>query len=105
MPVERLDGPKALAMLRECLRDGSVKQSWHFKQQLANETIIFTDVEFVLKSGAICDAPEQEIKSGEWKYRVEGPCADRQWIAVIFCFKRIDEALLITVFSVDKFRR
>jgi|ERR1051325_259449 uncharacterized DUF497 family protein len=100
MPVDRLDRAAAQTLLRKCLAAGQVKTSWHFRQELAKETITFADVEFVLRSGNIYGAPEQEAKTGEWKYKVEGLCADRQNIAVVFCFKQVDRVLLITVFSV-----
>lgn len=100
-----MNPPEAKQLLRACLEVGTVKPTWHFRQELQNETILFTDVEFVLRSGAIFDPPEEDLKTGEWKYRIEGSCADRQWIAVVFCFKKVDEVWLITVFSVDQLRR
>ena len=75
MPVDAMTPSKALELLRRCLEEGSVQQSWHFKQELAKETITIADAEFVLRSGAIYDRPEQEVTTGEWKYKVEGPCA------------------------------
>ncbi len=41
-------------------------------------------------------APEQDIKTGQWKYRIEGRAADRDHVAVVFTF-RDDMAVFITV--------
>lgn len=105
MPVDCMDASKALESLRSCLEEGRVKPSWHFGQEIAKESVTFADIEFVLRSGNIYTSPEQDPKSGEWKYKVEGLCVDRQWIAVVFCFKRVDLALLITIFSVKELGR
>ena len=54
----------------------------------------------VLKFGNIYSPPEQNLKTGEWKYRVEGYEPDGKWIVVVFCFKTVNKIFLITVFSV-----
>ena len=41
------------------------------------------------------------LKTGEWKYRVEGHEPDGKWLAIVFCFKKVKRAFLITVFSVE----
>lgn len=47
-------------------------------------------------------SPEHDIKKGEWKYTIEGHAPDGQWLAIVFSFKEVDRAYLITVFSVAK---
>ena len=42
--------------------------------------------------------PEEDIKTGEWKYRIEGFTPDHYRIAVVFTF-RSDLAVFITVFK------
>jgi hypothetical protein len=59
----------------------------------------------VLKSGNIYDAPEPDIRTGEWKYRMEGYVPDGQWLAIVFCFKTRERAFLVTVFPVESRRR
>jgi hypothetical protein len=54
-----------------------------------------------MKSGAIYNPPEQDIKTGEWKYRIEGFAPDGEWLAIVFCFKTRKRAFLITVFAVE----
>jgi len=59
----------------------------------------------VLKHGNIFDPAEKDIKTGEWKYRVEGYEPGGKWIVVAFCFKNVERAFLITVFSVESRRK
>jgi hypothetical protein len=58
--------------LRRCLEDGEVKHGRHFREELAKEKLSYEDAWNVLLRGRIFDPPEQDIKTGEWKYRVEG---------------------------------
>jgi len=56
----------------------------------------------VLKNGRIYDEPEQDIKTGDWKYRIEGKEVDGRTLKIVFCFKDfggVDTAYLITVFA------
>jgi hypothetical protein len=55
------------------------------------------DVIRVCKSGAIAMPPEQDIRTGQWKYRIEGITPDLSRIAVVFAF-RTELAVYITVF-------
>lgn len=57
------------------------------------------------RSGQIYDPPEQDIKTGEWKYRIEGHTADGQWLVIVFCFRATDQTFLITVWSVERGRK
>jgi hypothetical protein len=41
------------------------------------------------------------MKTGEWKYRVEGRDAGGKWVAIIFTFKTVELVFLITVFSIE----
>jgi len=45
------------------------------------------------------------MKTAEWKYRVEGHEPGGKWVVVVFCFKTVERALLITVFSVESRRK
>lgn len=53
---------------------------------------------FLLR-GQIYDEPD--IKTGEWKYTIEGHTPDGTLLAIVFCFKSEEPAFLITVFSVS----
>ncbi len=56
------------------------------------------DVLAVSRSGVIVMSPEKDIRTGAWKYRIEGLTAERRSIAVVFCL-RSDAAVFITVFE------
>ena len=105
MGIECKTLQEAVDLLRYCLEDGDVVPGKHFRDELAKEGLAFEDAWQVLKSGNIFDAPECDIKTGEWKYRVEGHEPGGKWVVVVFCFKTVDRAFLITVFSVESRRK
>ncbi len=105
MPVTCRTVQEALDLLRHCLDCGGVRPGRHFRDELANEGLSMPDAWTVMRSGAIYDPPEQDIRTGEWKYRVEGYAPDGEWLAIVFCFKTREQAFLITVFSVESKRR
>lgn len=89
-------------MLHDCLgAKGSVIPGKHFRDELAKEELSMLDAWHVLRSGLIFDAPEVDIKTGEWKYRIEGRVPDGKTIGIVFSFKQVDMAFLITVFSIQ----
>ena len=99
--VEFLRLQDALALLHHCLEAGRIIPTRHFRDELANEGLAFEDAWGVLRSGAIYEAPDQDPRTGEWKYRVEGHEPGGKWLAVVVCFKTPDTAALVTVFSVE----
>lgn len=105
MAVELRTLQEAVDLVHYCLEDGEIIPGRHFREELAKEGISFLDAYVVLKSGRIYDAPEQDIKTGEWKYRMEGHEPGGKWIVIVFSFKSIERAFLITVFSVEARRR
>ena len=92
---------EATDLLRFCLEDGEVIYGPHFRTELEAERLTIEDARVVLRSGAIYNAPEPDIKSGEWKYRIEGVEPGGKWVCIVFSFKTIERAFLITVFSVQ----
>jgi hypothetical protein len=105
--VERLSRADALELLHRCLdeEDAAVIPGPHFQKALSDEGLTFQDALVVMRSGNIYDEPENDIKSGEWKYRVGGHEPGGKWLGIIFSFKTLDRAFLITVFSVEARRR
>jgi len=90
----------ALDMLRDCMALGNVLPGKHFLDELANEQLTIPDAWQVLRSGCIYKPPELDIKTGEWKYTIEGCVPDGKKLAIVFSFKEIDRTYLITCFSV-----
>ncbi len=68
----------------------------HFREELANDDLTMGDVLTVCKSDSVVAAPDKDIKTGQWKYRIEGLTADRRKIAVVFTF-RVERADFITI--------
>lgn len=100
-----MSGRDAADLLHYCLEDGEIVPTKHFRDELANESIPMEDALAVLRYGIIYDLPEENMKTGEWKYRVEGHEPGGKWMAIIFCFKSIERVTLITIFSVQSKRR
>jgi hypothetical protein len=97
---------EACDLLHHCLTaGGQVIPGSHFRDELRKEGLTILDAWRVLKEGKIYDPPEQDIKTGEWKYTVEGHEPEGKWLEIVFSFKAIDEAFLITVFSVESRRK
>jgi hypothetical protein len=91
----------AKELLIECLgEDGEVVPGRHFLEELAKEDLTFPDALYVLRHGCVTEPADQDIRTREWKYTIEGREPDGQWIRVIFSFKAINRAFLITIFSV-----
>jgi hypothetical protein len=89
---------RAKAELNRCLTEGKAIYSKHFRDELANDDLTMEDILAVCRSGSIAMAAEKDIKTGQWKYRIEGTTVDRNEVAVIFTFKP-DFAVFITVFK------
>jgi hypothetical protein len=101
MSVSAVKVEIALDMLRECLGlGGTVIPGKHFLEELKNEKLTLPDAWQVLRTGCISKPPEPDIRTGEWKYTIEGYTPDDIWLAIVFCFKHVDKAYLITCFSV-----
>lgn len=98
--MERLSKADAQRRLRETLADGNVIFGSHFRQELAAESLELAAAFSVLKSGSVFSEPELDIRTRDWKYRVEGREPGGKWLAVVFCFKSDSSAFLITTFSV-----
>ena len=73
----------------------------HFRDELANESITSQDAWTVLRSGSIYDEPEQDIRTGDWKYGVEGYEPGGKWMAIILTFRSTERAFLVTIFSIE----
>jgi hypothetical protein len=92
---------EAQDLLHFCLEGGGeIISGKHFRDELMAEGLTFEDAWVVLKTGLIYDPPEPDIRTGEVKYRVEGYEPDGKWIAIVFSFKALTRAFLITIFSV-----
>ena len=89
----------ALDMLRDCLAEGNVIPGKHFLEELANEGLTLPDAWQVLRTGCIFKPPELDIRSGEWKYTIEGYAPGATKLGIVFSFKEIDTTYLITVFG------
>lgn len=99
MKDEPLTKDQAKAQLNLCLDDGFVRYTGHFKEELMNDGLTTEDVLAVCCSGAIFMAAEKDIKTGNWKYRIEGRTADHENVALVFTLKPGRKAVFITVFK------
>jgi hypothetical protein len=106
MPINALTQEVARGILSDCLGgEGSVVPGKHFREELGKEGLTIPDAWHVLRSGRIFKPPELDIGTREWKYTIEGYTPDGTWLAIVFCLKQVNQAYLITVFSVETKRR
>jgi Domain of unknown function (DUF4258) len=89
---------QAKSQINRCLAEGRFLLSRHFEEELENDGLTTEDAFTVCGSGTIFNAPEFHMKSGDWKYRIEGYTADHDRLAVIFTIKPQGLAVFITVF-------
>ncbi|HLK34267.1 MAG TPA: DUF4258 domain-containing protein [Terriglobales bacterium] len=104
--LKRLSRSDAVDLVHHCLEQGRVRWGGHFRKSLAEEKdVTLTDVWNVLRSGNIYEEPEQDIRTGDWKYRLEGHEAGGKWLAVVLTLRDENETFLITIFSIEAKRR
>lgn len=93
-----LTNAQAKTALNACLEDGYVVYTKHFREELLNDNLTVEDVLAVCKLGVIRMAPEKDIRTGQWKYRIEGLNTERRSLAVVFCLQP-NKTVFITVFE------
>jgi hypothetical protein len=94
---------EAWTCYHHCLEgSGEIVPAKHFRDELRAEDLDFEDAWVVLKTGNIYDSPEVDIRTGESKFRIEGHEPGGKWICIVFSFKAIARAFLITIFSVER---
>ena len=81
-----------------CLATGSIRLTGHFRIELGNDGLVMGDVLTVCRSGAVLRAPEPDLRTGDWIYRIEGRTPDDDSIAVVFKFEG-ERAVFITVWK------
>jgi hypothetical protein len=97
---------EAQDLLHFCLEGGGeIIPGRHFRDELANEELSFEDAWIVLRRGQILEPPEADIKTGDLKFRVEGYEPGGKCLVIVFSFKTIARAFLITIFSIKEKRR
>ena len=102
MSVGRLSRTEAADLVRKCLSAGRVIPGKHFREELANEGLDILDAHHVLRTGSIFQEPEPDIRSGDWKYKMDGTDLEGESLAVVFCFRDAATGFLITVFSIRR---
>ena len=90
---------RAKIQLNLCLDDGFVVYTRHFKEELASDGLTTEDALAVCHSGVIQMAPEKDIRTGDWKYMIEGYTADHDNVALVFTLKPERKAVFITAFK------
>lgn len=99
--MECATAQEAIDLLHHCLDHGAVIPGRHFRDELAKGDLSVGDAFTVLDSGGIYNPPEPDIRTGEWNWRVEGREPGGTWMAIVFSFKTVEKAFLITIFSIE----
>jgi len=84
--------------IKQCLQDGAIKETHHFRCELDKEGLSIVDAQIVIRRGYVFDEPELDIRTGEWKYRIAGTAPEGLFVTIVFCIDCDGYAVLITVF-------
>ena len=88
---------EATDLIRFCVKRGAIAYGKHFREELT-----LTDAYHLLINGNVFMSPEEDLRTGEWKYRIEGREPDGKKLAIVFCFKENERGFLITIFSLER---
>jgi len=94
--VKRMTSGEAVKAVRKC---ETVGFTVHALDEMFADKISRLEVLTALKSGNIFKPAEQDIKTGDWKYRMEARVMNRN-IAVVLTFRTVDRLTIITVWEV-----
>ena len=83
---------EATDLIRFCVKRGAIAYGKHS----------LADAYHLLINGNVFMAPEEDLRTGEWKYRIEGREPDGKKLAIVFCFKENERGFLITIFSLER---
>ncbi len=75
MSKDALDAATARKIIRTILDAGRTYPTGHLKKRLADRNINMQDVLAALKRGIVTQS-ENDLKTGEWKYTIEGKGID-----------------------------
>jgi hypothetical protein len=82
----------------ELLRSAKICRS-SSTEELASDGLTTEDMLAVCRSGVVLMPSEKDIKTGDWKYRIEGYTADQEDVALVFTLKPERKAVFITAFK------
>lgn len=95
LTCKRYAKSQVVKLVRKNLVNGEVVITAHFKQRMALRKVSMQDVIYVLKTGAIFDEPELDLKINQWKYKVEGKTIDGALLAIVVALEP-NKNILIT---------
>ena len=88
--TKRLDARQACKLVKVARQRGKVAFPGHAQKAMEDDDLIETDVDNVLRCGAIYEEPE--LVRGTWRYRVE-----TNRIFVVVAFLSATEVVVVTV--------
>ena len=88
--TKRLDVRQACKLVRVARQHGNVDLSGHAQKAMEDDDLIETDVDNVLRCGAVYDEPE--CVGDSWRYKVE-----TERICVVVAFLSATEVVVVTV--------
>lgn len=95
----RLSRTDAVKQIRDCLRQGRVRDTRPFRDRLAAKGLAIGDAHYVLNHGTVFHEPEHDVHFQQWRYRMEGTEPDGQYLSIIFAFEGPEDGVLLTLFS------
>jgi len=97
--LARLSRTDAVKQIRECLRQGRVRETRPFREKLAAKGLSIGDAHHVLSHGVVFEEPHHDVHFQQWRYRVEGTEPDGQYLSIIFAFEGAEDGVLLSLYS------
>jgi hypothetical protein len=95
MGLARQDRNAARKLIAAIRVTGTVVTWTHCQDELKNDNLDMADLDNVLRCGTIQEEPEQDGRSGEWRYRVK-----TVKMCVVVQFETEDELSVVTAWRI-----
>lgn len=96
--MERLSRNDALKAIRGHLNDGFMALTVHFRDMMKKRRYSMLDVTHAIKNGVIYTEPEKDVRTGEWKYKIEGQSVDGEPLTVVVSIAKGNVSNCITLY-------
>jgi hypothetical protein len=80
----------------------AVTLTTHAREAMADDAVSFVDVVHVLRSGVVRRAPDCDVRTGDWKVRVEGTSDERHLCVVVVVEADPVGVRVVTVWEVKR---
>lgn len=91
---QRYSNEDARATFRKAVREGAVISTKHARKRMHEYQVDNNDILSLARTGVVLNAPELDIKTNEWLYRIE---SDGIQLKAVFAIPNPNRVRLITI--------